>query len=434
MDAQISLPASLSQRFVRGASWSFIGTLLAQLLLMGLTVAVSHLFIKEEFGSYILLQTTLTTLGIFTGLGMGTLATRYAAALKNSDRPRLGRVVTIGMISVAAFGVAVTLALAIFSKSIASEMLHNEKIGPLLLLASASVLFTSLDNYQKSVIIGFERLKEVAICSICGSLVAAIGIFTSAYFFGIVGAAAALSGVAVIQYAISSLALRKILVGYEMPVYQPGWKLEFPLVVSFGLPALIANVIVPAAMWVVQTMLARSNNGYSELALFGIAMQWFNALLFVPSVANKVLMPMLTELVEARDADGARSVVKHALSVNFIVTLLMVVGFCGLSRFILSAYGDVFPSGTYVLSIIAIAALLASMMNVSGNLVSAHSRMWLGSLMNFGWAVLYIMFAFFAIQRGLGALGVATALLLAYIAHFLWSAVWVRSTIKNTYK
>jgi EPS I polysaccharide export inner membrane protein EpsE len=187
-------------------------------------------------------------------------------------------------------------------------------------------------------------------------------------------------------------------------------------------------------MWVVQTMLARTNNGYAELALFGIAMQWFNALLFVPSVANKVLMPMLTELVEAKDAVGARAVVKHALIVNFIVTSLIVLVFCLISRFILTAYGENYPTGVYVLSIIATAALLASMMNVSGNLISAHSRMWLGSLMNLGWAVIYIGFSFLAVQRGFGATGVASALLLAYVAHFLWSAIWVRATIKNSYR
>jgi O-antigen/teichoic acid export membrane protein len=432
IEALVTKGRALTKRFFNGAVWSFFGTLTSQLLLMGATVIVSHIFNKREFGSYILLQTTLTTLGVLVGLGLGTLATRYTAALKHQDKDRLERIITLGKMGVITFGLVVVLLVTLISDYIAVELLKNADLRPLLLLSAGAVLFTTLDNYQKSVIIGFERLKDVAFCSFFGALGASVGIVLAAYYFGITGAATAMSGVAVFQYLISRRVLKRILREYRMQIHNKRWRTETPLIFSFGLPALIANIIVPGAMWITQAMLARTDNGYGELALFGIAMQWFNALMFVPSVANKVLMPMLTELIENQDGDGTKYVIKHAFLMNLAFTFLFAIGFSLLSKVILLWYGGSYSNGSFVLTVVALAAVLASLMNVSGNLLSAHSRMWLGSLMNFGWSAIYISLAYYATARGYGALGVACSLLMAYIAHFAWSAVWVRAAVSST--
>jgi len=77
------------------------------------------------------------------------------------------------------------------------------------------------------------------------------------------------------------------------------------------------------------------------------------------------------------------------------------------------------------------AAILASLMNVPGNLLSAHSQMWLGSLMNFGWAAVYVTGSAIFTGLGWGARGLAVSLIVAYIAHFIWSSAWVIKKIKS---
>jgi riboflavin transporter FmnP len=71
-------------------------------------------------------------------------------------------------------------------------------------------------------------------------------------------------------------------------------------------------------------------------------------------------------------------------------------------------------------------------MNIPGNLLSAQSRMWLGSIMNFGWATVYIFASYLLTSRGWGATGLATGLLIAYTAHLFWSFIWMaKATRKN---
>ena len=48
-----------------------------------------------------------------------------------------------------------------------------------------------------------------------------------------------------------------------------------------------------------------------------------------------------------------------------------------------------------------------------------HKR--LGALMNFGWAVVLLMSAWIFINQGWGAYGLATAYLIAYAFHALWT-------------
>ena len=426
-----TISSSIGRRLFNGATWSVLGTVFAQVFLMGTTAVISHLLSKSEFGSYMLIQTTTNTLGIVAGFGIGTLVTRYAAALKEIDPPRLERILTLGKLSVLGFGTLAMLGMFGLAGIIATSMLNKPDLADLLRLASGAVLFTTIDNYQKSVLIGFERFRDVAVVSVISALSAAVVSILLTYLFETPGAALALAVSGLIQSTFSYVVLTKILGEKKLQANRSDWRLERPLLVNFAFPALIANLLVPGALWISQAMLGRAPDGYAELALFGIAMQWFNALLFIPNIANKILTPLLAELTEKRSAKDLVQVIKCAFGTNLLLTTIIVIVFLGLDNFILQAYGRHYSDGHQVLAMIGGAAILASLMNVPGNLLSAHSQMWLGSLMNFGWAAVYVTGSAIFTGLGWGARGLAVSLIVAYIAHFIWSSAWVIKKIKS---
>jgi EPS I polysaccharide export inner membrane protein EpsE len=413
------------RRLFAGATWSVIGTLLSQLLLMGMTALLSRLLPKSDFGLYMLVQTTMNMLGVLAGFGLGTMVTRYAAALKEADKERLQRILSLGEIVVLGFGLLMGLGLFGLSDFIASSIFHDQ-------LSCGAMLFTTIDNYQKSVLIGFERLKDLAKISVVGAGASALISLTLASAYGVHGAALALSLSGLLQASLSRITLKKILTEENLHRFNRQWHMELPLLASFAIPALAANLLVPGALWASQAILSRTENGYVELALYGIAMQWFNALLFIPNVANKVLTPLLADLTGKAKHDDVIGVIKYALLANLLITSIAAAVFIAMSGIILNVYGRTYENGKQVLFLIALAAIFASLMNIPGNLLSAQSRMWLGSIMNFGWATVYIFASYLLTSRGWGATGLATGLLIAYTAHLFWSFIWMaKATRKN---
>jgi hypothetical protein len=55
--------------------------------------------------------------------------------------------------------------------------------------------------------------------------------------------------------------------------------------------------------------------------------------------------------------------------------------------------------------------------------------MWLGSAMNFGWAICFVLFTWLLV--GWGSLGLATARMAAYMVHAIWTFVFLASLFKN---
>lgn len=432
MSATSAVPSPIVRRFLAGATWSVAGTVLSQLLVMGSTAIISRLLSKSDFGIYMLVQTTMSTLGIFAGVGLGTMVTRYAAALKEADKSRLERILALGEITVFGFGICTTIGVWALSSTIAAGIFHDSNLANLIRLACGAMLFTTIDNYQKSILIGFERLQKVAFVSVLSATVAALVSLVLCDAYGINGAALALSISSLIQFVFSRIAVRKLFLEYAIHLNKKEWRSEVHLLGSFAFPALLANILVPGALWTSQALLGRAQNGYVELALFGIAMQWFNALLFVPNIANKVLTPLLAELSQLQKSKDVQGIIKYASFANFILTTVVAIIFYCFSGFILKAYGSAYVHGERVLMLIAIAAIFASLVNVPGNLLSAQSRMWLGSIMNFGWGILYVGCSYIFVKRNWGASGLATGLLIAYVIHLTWSYVWMARAVRRT--
>ena len=430
MLANVSRGGSLRARYLSGAAWSFLGTLIAQIVLMASTALISRILDNADFGAFILLQGTVTMLAVFAALGFGTLGTRYCAALKNSDPDRLTRILTLGFVSIFSFGTITLVLFILLSGHVADYVFGDSHIKPALWLASGTLIFLAMDGFFKSILIGFERLKQVAHLSVIGAIFSLLITVSLTNSYGLFGAAGGMAASSLVQVVMSGYAVKQFGVAGKMRLYGDHWREERRLITSFGVPALIANIIVPASIWFSQTLLTRSDNGLAEVALFGIAMQWFNAILFVPTVANRVLMPLLTELVHEEKRSDTAQIVMYALILNCTLTLLISIGISVFGDNVLSFYGKAYADGKAVLILISIAAALASSISVTGNLISAHSKMWLGSAMNFAWSMCFILVAFGLIQNGYGAFGAAIGLVVAYIFHVTWSAVWLRKVLR----
>jgi O-antigen/teichoic acid export membrane protein len=409
----------LARRFISGASWSIAGSVLSQGITLLTLVLVVRLLGKETYGQFVLIQSTLNMVGVFAGFGIGQTATRYIAALKLRDTRRLGHILALSQRTVFFFGAIMTGALALFSPQLASGVLNTPALAAPLSIAAFTVFFATLDGYQKSVLIGMEAMRTLANATVLGVAISAPVMLLAVHSYGLTGAAIGLVAGTMIQAGISLYLASREMKRFGIKPEPRECLREWPVLRDFALPALLAGALVAPAHWICQAMLANTPGGHAEIALLGVAMQWFSAILFLPSVAGRVVMPMLTDYIAAENHADSKRLLVLAVKANALVALLPAATIALLSPWLLSLYGPDFQNGSMVL-IIAVftAALLAAQVPV-GNMLAAVSRMWLGLLMNLGWAAIYIGVAFLLLEHG--ATGVITGLGLAYLAHAIWT-------------
>ena len=408
----------LARRFLGGAAWSVAGAVVSSGITLVSMMFVARLLGKETYGQFVVVQSTLGMAGVFAGFGIGAVAIRYVAELRSRDASRLTHILSLTERTVLFFGLIATVVLALNSGIIASAVLNSPGLSLPLSIAAFSVFFSALDGYQKSVLIGLEAMRSYAIGTIVGAAVSVPVILMSADMYGLNGVAGAMVVNAIIQASISRFQMVGQLQRFAIRREARGCMSEWRVLRDFALPALLAGVLVVPANWICQAMLANTPSGYSELAVLGVAMQWFNVILFLPNVAGRVVLPVLTERLAAGDNKQAAKVLKLAILANLAVAVPVSLVISLASPWIMAAYGSQFRNGWQTLALVAVVAILVVGTTPVGQVLAAGNRMWLGAAMNFGWVAILLGAALFLVRYG--AIGVALSLCVAYLVHSIW--------------
>lgn len=420
----------LASRFINGAAWSFLGSVVSSGCTLITLMLLARLLGKDSYGQFVVIQSTLIMVGVFAGFGIGSAASRYSAELKTSSTVRLGQILALAERTLLGFGCLVSAALMISSATIAKGALNAPNLRTPIAIAAVAVVFAALDGFQKSVLIGLESMRAFATASLVGSIAAMPIMLLAANLFGLHGAAAALAINAFMQASISRYQMNRELKTFSVQRTSQRCLGEAPVLWQFAFPALLAGAVVAPAHWTAQAILANSANGYAELAVLGIAMQWFNVIMFIPGTAARVVLPMLTERVTKSDKAGSRRILIYAMEANAAIAIPMAAVFSVLSPYIMSLYGNKFTGNHTALTIAIITAALLAIITPVGNLLAASSKMWLGAAMNAGWAVIYVGLTYYLVATNAiettpqlgsvhdhGASSVTLSLSIAYAAH-----------------
>ena len=422
--------SQLARRFLGGAAWSVIGSIVSSGITLIMLILVARLLSKETYGQFIVIQTTLSMAGVFAGFGIGLASIRYTAALKVRDTARLGHILILAERAILGFGLLASIGLVLVSSWMATYMLNAPGLNVPLAISAGAVLFTALDSYQKSVLIGFESMRALAIGTVIGVIAGFPVMLLAAKYFGLQGTAVALVINSFLQASISRYQMVRELKKHMIHRRAKGCLSEWHVLWNFAFPALLSGALVAPAHWSVQALLANTPNGYAELAVLGIAMQWLNVIMFVPVTAARVVLPILTDHITKSDYGSSRGILLYAMGANAILAVPMAIIIGILSPHIMSLYGISFMHDYIPLVLAAITAALLAVQSPVGHLLAASSRMWLAALMNAGWAVVYVGLAYFLINEG--ATGIMLALCVSYIFHAIWTFWYANRYINFT--
>jgi O-antigen/teichoic acid export membrane protein len=169
-------------------------------------------------------------------------------------------------------------------------------------------------------------------------------------------------------------------------------------------------------------MLVNTQGGLAQVGIFNAANQWFGLVIFIPGLLGQALIPMMSERLGRGDAGTSRRMLKMSTALNGITSVLIIAVVWEFGPLIARLYGRGFEATPAVLNIALITGGLLAVLASVGHVIVASGRMWMGFVMNLGWAICFIGATRLLVYRG--ALGLAEARLVAYVIHGVWTGLF----------
>ena len=415
----------LLQRMFVGAAWSVAGSGLARILALASTILVARLLGVANFGQLVMLQSTLGMFGVFAGMGLGVVATKFAAELKVRDPIRLGKILILVQRTAVFGGALIALTLALSSNVIATQIIHIPHLASLIALASVSVFFLTIDGYNNSALLGFEAIRQSVFGALVAGLLSIPLTIALTWSYGLRGAVMGLVLSSILQCVVSYWVLSVVLKKHNIKHENFSFG-EWKVLRDYALPAMLGGAMVAPAHWLTQIFLINTPNGADEIAVLGIGLQWLQAVYFFPLAFGRIVLPVMVDVFAESEDSNSNVVLKSAVMANALVSIPVAVLICLFSHWIIQMYGVTRDGAWLVLTLMVAAGTISSTCAPVGQAMVAKGKIWHGWVMNLAWAITFIGGSFLLIN--FGALGVAAGLLIAYIMHTTWTFTWAYHT------
>ena len=403
--------SDLARRMFHGAFWSFSGTAMGKLCLLVAGILCAHLLKQEVFGQLGMIRSTLNIFIVFGASGIGVTATKLISTYRTNDIPRLLRMTRLTFRLAWVMALVLMVFCFVLARPIARHILHAEHLTFELQIASLLLLFSILYGVQNGILTGLEQFKIMARNTFIGSLLEAVLMVAGAYFWGLTGAIVGLGIGLGALFWVNQLSIKKhyaqYVVGERQSTHTPN---DWSMLLNDCIPATLSALMVTPTFWGIRTILLQ-HDGYNSLALFEAADQWKVMMLFIPTAISQMVLPILTSIRQQRQQFRHVLLANIALIVGILSMITLVVLLLGGP--IMQLYGKGF-SDKMPLVYLALSNIFSAYSNIIEMSIYSKNKMWQAFVINLFWAIVLLVSAYWLVERGLNATGIALAVLIAY--------------------
>ena len=394
-------------------------------------ILCAHILGKGEYGELGIIRTTVGMFTILGTAGLGLMATKYISQYKSVDTFKVASIYSLTSRFAILTGTVVTILIIVLSPVLAEKTLHAPNLTNSIRVASLMLFVSVINGAQNGTLYGFEDYKSIAINTLVGSLFESGLMLLGAKIYGVFGALLGFGSGYIVLYILNKRSISKCFRQYGVKVTKNSLqRQDIKLLLSFSLPALLSSLLVAPTIWLIKTMLVRSD-GFDELANFEAADYWKTLILYIPYAIGTIVLPILSDSKTSSNPSAYWRIIKYNILINGLVSLLISLFIVLFSPWLTSLFGSNYTDNI-TLSILACSTIFTSISNVIGLSITSRSLMWQGFLLNLIWALLTIGLSYYFISLGFGASGLAIAVLLAYIIHTINSFLYLNYSINNT--
>jgi len=418
----------LRGRLIQGTALNLIAVAFNQGSTLIANIIVARVLMKQGFGEYAMVQSTLLTVTALSQLAIGYTAAKYIAEYRSSDLERAGRIIGLCVIvSTVMAGVGAFLLIAI-APWLACTMLKAPHLAVALMIGSVFLFFSVINGYQTGALSGLEAFGRLAKAGVASGIVAVAAISLGAWWGGVNGSLTGLSISAFVRCIIHNRLLRlEIRMQDIKPQCRGSLSREKAVIYKFALPAAIAGYYSLPMIWLANAFLVRQPGGYGEIALYSAANNLRILVMSLPNVMNSVGLSVLNNEKAKGDLTHYNRVFRFNVLYIFLVSLggVLFTGIFG--RLILQLFGKDFGAAHFILWLLLVASILESLSTALYQYVQSQAKIWLSIFsINLPREAFLVMVAYCLVQPYGGA-GLAAAYLgstvLGLICHFFLVAI-----------
>lgn len=415
---------SVEARFVKGAFWSLAGTVIAQMLRMVAAIVTVRLLGRVHYGQLGMVYSTVETLGIFAGVGLGLTAIKHVAEFRTTDPARAGRILGLSFFVAIASGSVVTFLAFVSAPMIVSRFLNAPDLLVEFRLACFLLFLHTILGLQGGALAGFEAFRAVSRVNLIRGLLNFPILIFSVWRFGLLGAILAETLICSICLGLNHVALMRECLKANMAISLRGCSSDFHVLWKFSLPALLNSILVAPVIWLCNTILVNQPDGYGQMGLLGVGHQWRTFLMFLPSIFMHVTLPILSSSSRASKKEDHDRILllTQGLSMNAVIPagVLLMFG----ADLLMKLYGDAFTEGDIVLIGTVATVMIQSVGAAGGPMIQSQGKMWFGFVQNLSWGVLLVAVVwFFGPSQGAKALAFGSAL--SYVVLTTWTYIYL---------
>ena len=406
-----------------GAAWLTAGIIVSRLITLGIMIGAARLLGRAVFGELCLIQQTVILASVVASYGPSVTAATRLAKLRDADPARAGRVLSVLLLTSLLLGLASAGLIAALQTMPSSEFLSplkfQQPIPTMLWLVAASLSLTAqgcLSGFSAfRATTGIQFLEAVASC-----LLVPVGVL----FGGLNGAVFGFAAASLIGGATAVRLLWLFAGERGISLSPPAWSAirdEAEMLRNYCLPVMLAGQIGALANWLCLVLLVRATHGYAELAIFNAASYWFNALILVPNILQRVGTVMHSSALGRNNPEAGRAIYRDSVLVNSLLILGAAIPLAALSPQLMELFGPEFRDGWPTMVICLLTAACLSVVKPAEQSLFATGRTWtvLGLCTLF--AVGFVGLG--AAWSSWGAQGMALSRLTVYVVHAVLMSV-----------
>jgi len=410
---------SLGHRLAKSSFWNLAGSVAGRLVSLPSGVLLARLLGRHDYGELGMIYSSIELFGIFGGFSLGLTAAKYIGEFKRRDPQRAGRILAMSNLTAYFTGGIVSIILFLFSAQIAAGPLAAPHLVVPLRISALVLFLSCVDGAQTGGLAGFEAFNHLARLQLLKGILN-LPCLVGGYYLGKLPGI--LWGLAVSRFI--GLVLNRIYLNREarkagVPLILSGFKSELGILWRFSVPAFFAGLMVAPVNWFCSTLLVHQPNGYREMGAYNAANQWFAMLLFIPTALATGIVPILSDTLGQKDFKRSKKVLNFMLKLNaaFIIPCVLVLSL--LAPYVMRIYGRDYKDAWPTLIVLLVTGGIFALLTPVGEIIAAAGRMWLGFGTNIAWAAVLIVATFFLVRWG--SIGFASARLIAYFLHSIWS-------------
>ena len=371
------VPKTLRQRLLSGTIWQLGLALAGRFFSFLLNVLQGRYLGVAGYGQLSLVQNTLQFLALFAGAATGSTCVKYLSELRATQPARVQRILAFSIGIVVLGSLAAGGLLALCASPIATHILHQPSMTPLLRLSSFALIAICIGGTWGGVLFGFQMFRTEAI----------IRFLQAVAWFAICVALMRLSGVwgAVLAYDLASVLTMALLVWFGIRALRKhALHLDFRNALQergvfkeYSLAVMLQTAVTLCSQYAVFAMLSRSPGGDIATGRFFAAFQYRLVIQYLPIMVQMTAGPIVAELLGAGQRERAGRLyykILGATSLGLTALSLLMVEF---SAWLLGLFGKGFHGSPLLFASVMAYAVTIAGNNLAGMALQMHGKPWI---------------------------------------------------------